>query len=125
MTEIFVVCVAPSTWCDTTGAVDAEVTLTVSRTADLWWAWHDADSSRWHSTEEAAQAACSAWLCGESSDGPSVDIEGEVTLVPSEYDGRLDSWGDLSHWASESLHGLDSEMLIEVVAAVREAAASL
>lgn len=81
MTEILVVCVAPSTCCDTTGAIDAEV------------------------------------MVG--------DLEGEVTLVPSEYDGRLDSWGSIDHWASSSLHGLDRETLAEVVAAVRKAAASL
>ena len=46
------------------------------RSADAWWAWHDADPSR-HSpgetpTEgtEAAERRCTAWLRGESTDGP-------------------------------------------------------
>ncbi len=51
------------------------------------------------------------------------DIEGEVTLVPSDYDGQLTSWGSLDHWASASLHGLDKDTLGEIVAAVREEAA--
>ena len=48
------------------------------------------------------------------------DIEGEVTLVV-DHEGRLNMWGDLSHWATQSLHGLDRAVLAEIVAEVRAA----
>lgn len=49
------------------------------RTEDAWWAWHDADASRWSPGEDPteatadAEARCSAWLRGESDDGPERD----------------------------------------------------
>jgi len=50
------------------------------RSADAWWAWHDADPSR-HSpgetpTEgtETAERRCAAWLRGASDDGPEQEV---------------------------------------------------
>jgi hypothetical protein len=43
---------------------------------DAWWAWHDADPSRWSPGEDPseatadAEARCAAWMRGESDDGP-------------------------------------------------------
>jgi hypothetical protein len=34
-----------------------------------WWVWHDMVFGRYSSTEEA-EAACAAWLSGESDEGP-------------------------------------------------------
>jgi len=48
-----------------------EVLLTVPRTADMWWAWHDQDSSRWSTDVSDAEQRCAAWVAGESNDGPS------------------------------------------------------
>jgi hypothetical protein len=31
-----------------------------------------------------------------------VEIEAEVTLIPSEYDGCLGSWGSMDHWLSSA-----------------------
>lgn len=41
---------------------------------------------------------------------------GSVTLVPRAYDGELDMWGDLSHWLSDSLHDLPSDVREEIAA---------
>lgn len=44
--------------------------------AAAWWAWHDADPSRWSPGEgpdEAtadAEERCAAWVRGDSTDGP-------------------------------------------------------
>lgn len=35
-----------------------------------WWYWHDADSSRWYDSEEAAKKACKSWVSGKSEIGP-------------------------------------------------------
>lgn len=51
------------------------------------------------------------------------DVTGEVTLVRDWSTGELSSWGELSDWASESLHSLSREMLEEIVAEVALAAA--
>jgi len=46
------------------------------RSADAWWAWHDAGPSRWSPGEDPLEATadaerrCTAWLRGESTDGP-------------------------------------------------------
>jgi len=46
------------------------------RTERAWWAWHDADASRWSPGEDADEATrdaarrCAAWIAGDSSDGP-------------------------------------------------------
>lgn len=49
-------------------------------------------------------------------------IKGGVTLVPSEQDAdELVSWGDLSHWVTPSLYGLDREDLDEIEALVARA----
>jgi hypothetical protein len=45
----------------------------MARTAEAWWAWHDADSNRWSFTTEAAEERCSEWVAGISNDGPYVD----------------------------------------------------
>lgn len=50
-------------------------------------------------------------------------VEGEVTLLPSDYDGLLNSWGQgLHHWATSNLHDVltDRETQREVIEAVRE-----
>jgi hypothetical protein len=41
-----------------------------TRTAAAWWAWHDADSSRWGQSAEEAEARCAAWVDGLDGDGP-------------------------------------------------------
>jgi hypothetical protein len=46
------------------------------RTDEQWWAWHDADASRWTAGEDveaaaaAAESRCAARVAGESADGP-------------------------------------------------------
>jgi hypothetical protein len=51
-----------------------------ARTEDAWWAWHDADASRWspgeneHEATSDAERRCEAWVSGESDDGPSVEV---------------------------------------------------
>lgn len=32
-----------------------------------------------------------------------VRVDGSATLIPREYDGELDAWGDLDNWLSASL----------------------
>lgn len=48
--------------------------------------------------------------------------EGDVTLLPREWDGALDSWGSMHHWITPSLHILDYDTLRLIVAEVRAAA---
>lgn len=55
-------------------------------------------------------------------DGGAVVAEGEVTLCPSDYDGRISSWGTRSHWCTEGLHGLSPEALQRIELAVQAAA---
>ena len=72
---------------------DPDTLPAAGREADAWWAWHDADPSR-HSpgetpTEgtEAAERRCTAWLRGESTDGPdtiSRTAPGPARPAPSE-----------------------------------------
>lgn len=47
-----------------------------------------------------------------------------VTLCPRQYDGVLDSWGDIDHWISgqRDPHALGREVLGDIAAEVREAA---
>lgn len=52
----------PSTCCETEGALDYDVTLTIG----------------------------------------DVETQIEVTLVPRQYDGKLDKWGEMDHWLSAS-----------------------
>lgn len=41
---------------------------------EQWWAWHDADYSRWdYETVQEAEAVCAAWVRGESDVGPERD----------------------------------------------------
>jgi hypothetical protein len=50
-------------------------------------------------------------------------IEVAVTLMPRQYDGVLDSWGSsVDYWLSQNGHGLDAEVLEEIVDQVRTAA---
>ena len=64
------------------------------RTEDAWWAWHDADSSRWSPGEDSYEATadakrrCEAWVSGESDDGPSVEADraSEIIAALSAYD---------------------------------------
>jgi hypothetical protein len=48
------------------------------RTVESWWAWHDADSSRWSPDEDPGAATadadrrCESWVAGESDDGPAL-----------------------------------------------------
>lgn len=52
-------------------------------------------------------------------------VEGEVTLLPREQDGMLDSWGpSIDFWASDNLHSMSRETQREVIEAVREAVGS-
>lgn len=61
----------------------------VARTEDAWWAWHDADSSRWSPGEDPdaetadAEKRAAAWVAGQSNDGPDL---GEAPAVSH---GRL------------------------------------
>lgn len=50
-----------------------------------------------------------------------VDVTGDVTLIPSDYDGSLSTWGTgLDHWSESVLHPyLDAATIDEVVAGVR------
>lgn len=100
----------------------------MTRTETQWWAWHDADQSRWSQTTEVAESRCSAWVAGQSEDGPEPvtidvyhvaagdtgaggwdcdvtygDVDGEATLLPSEHDGHPASWGQPDHWLSAEL----------------------
>lgn len=53
----------------------------------------------------------------------------EVTLIPDRYDGELDTWGTMDHWASPSLARILRSLsesarwriIGEIVQAVREA----
>jgi len=81
----------PSSCCETEGAQDYDVTLTV----------------------------------GEHT------LEVEVTLVPSQYDGRLDIWGDVDNWITpdgvELIRALDRAgkvLATEIAAACRAGEAS-
>lgn len=53
-----------------------EVEARLQSLVDAWWAWHDADQSRWSPGEDPgeatanAEARCAAWMRGESDDGP-------------------------------------------------------
>jgi hypothetical protein len=55
---------------------DPDTLPAAGRSADAWWAWHDADPSRWSPGEDPLEATadaerrCTAWLRGESTDGP-------------------------------------------------------
>jgi hypothetical protein len=43
-----------------------------------WWAWHDESYERWvYATTEDAEAACAAWVRGESDVGPDRDCDDE------------------------------------------------
>jgi len=50
--------------------VDAPATL---RIPSVWWAWHDADDSRWSADTETAEARCAAWCAGTDDDGPDTE----------------------------------------------------
>ncbi len=62
-----------------------------------------------------------------SADGIEI---GEVTLLPAQYDGRLDMWGDLTNWTDHAIQShLEtlaaderSDAMDEMVEAVRAAA---
>lgn len=60
-----------------------------------WWAWHDADSSRHYSTTEEAEAACAAWVSGDSDDGPdrggSDDGDADEHYSVIDGNGSIDS----------------------------------
>jgi hypothetical protein len=45
-------------------------TMVTTRTADMWWAWHDQDQDRWSASTEEADARCAAWVAGRAEDGP-------------------------------------------------------
>lgn len=47
------------------------ILLTVPRTVEAWWTWHDAEADRASGSVEEAEARASAWAAGESDDGPS------------------------------------------------------
>lgn len=53
------------------------------RRASDWWAWHEADYSRVFSTQEEADAACAAWVAGDSDTGPDTSL---VTAPSSDGD---------------------------------------
>ena len=44
----------------------------IERTAESWWAWHDADCDRHSVDMSEAEARCAAWVAGDSDDGPTV-----------------------------------------------------
>ena len=37
---------------------------------DAWWAWHDADASRWSESVAEAEQRCLDWVVGDGTDGP-------------------------------------------------------
>lgn len=52
------------------------------RTDVAWWAWHDADATRWSlgapdKATEDAERRCAAWIARESDDGPELDAPQE------------------------------------------------
>lgn len=49
--------------------------------------------------------------------------EGDVTLLPREWDGALDTWGSMYHWITRPLHVLDYDTMRRIVAEVRAARA--
>lgn len=58
-----------------------------------------------------------------------LEIEGEVTLAPSQYDGQLDSWGaSPDHWVSDGLlrvlRDLPDARFREVLGTIRSACVS-
>ncbi len=62
------------------GLLDAIALLTraqdtTERTAEAWWAWHDADSSRAYADMDEAETACVAWVYGDSDHGPDDPTE--------------------------------------------------
>lgn len=48
------------------GAIDG-------RAPDIWWEWHDSDSSRWSESESKAKQRCADWMIGVSNDGPEME----------------------------------------------------
>lgn len=64
-----------------------------------WWAWHDADASRFSTGDEEgdgavadAEARCEAWVIGESDDGPPVRDPAEEAAYAADraYDQAKD-----------------------------------
>lgn len=51
------------------------VTLSVPRSVDMWWSWHDQDQDRWSSSTEEAEHRAARWACGQSDDGPTTVAE--------------------------------------------------
>lgn len=78
--------------CDAGGCANCEhyfSNVSAARTADAWWAWHDADADRWSADQSAAEARCAAWVAGTSDDGPSCVRVGDVVETepdPDTYD---------------------------------------
>lgn len=71
---------------DTVATVDDGNVEVGDRSTTEWWAWHDADSSRWspgdpdEATKDATRRAL-AWVTGDSKDGPALDREHANSVV--------------------------------------------
>jgi hypothetical protein len=50
---------------------------------EQWWAWHDEDYDRTYATMQEAEAACAAWVRGESDVGPDRDCDDERCFRPT------------------------------------------
>jgi len=89
----------------------------------MWWDWHDADSSRHYATMDEAEAACRAWVAGESDVGP--DRRGEILAALSAHDHGDGCLGIIVDQALADDHAVSTaDVLAIVVEAEAEAEAS-
>lgn len=106
-----------------------DMTAEERRTETAWWAWHDADASRWSPGDDSsaatreAESRCGKWVAGASDDGPdgnwvvtqddsdAIMWEGEA---PSEAAAlqrasEADS-GSRCGWDDSQLHAINTEL---------------
>lgn len=107
----------------------------VERTGATWYVTgtdEDGDEIEPYAVEPAVEVvsvSTSDTVETEGAVDATVMVSGEeyqVTLIPSEHDGELSSWGDIDHWISgPDIRSLSRERLVEIEMAVRAAAAEM
>jgi hypothetical protein len=87
------------------------VTEERGRTAEMWWAWHDADSSRWSPGDADAATAdaeerCVRWTAGENDDGPTPGADPNEYNDPIKHDYTLADRDAVEHHIQAELERL-------------------
>jgi hypothetical protein len=68
---------------------DAQVKITLT---EQWWTWHDEDYDRMYESMQEAEAACAAWVRGESDVGPERARSDRESCNDYECSERLVRW---------------------------------